>query len=174
MRRNSNVTRATRPTTKETGRPSPTKWRFERISPRRVDIWSQTKPTQEGCVTYRAPGRRSYHSPERRADPGCWLPQRPYDGVVDAPPNERTLCARSHADERVSLRKMVRARTLHGFACVALALARAREGDFARVPTQILQDKNIHCVYDPHSFPAPCTLPRDDSYQNTGIPLRSL
>ena len=104
----------------------------------------------------------------------CWLPQRPYDGVVGAFPHERAFCVRSHADERVSLRKTVRARALYGSACAALALARAREGEFARMPTQILQDRNSYGVYDPHSFSAPCTLLRDDACPNTGIPLRSL
>ena len=102
-----------------------------------------------------------------------WLPLRPYDGVVSAFPLERALRARSHAYERVyervSLGKTIRTRTLHGFACAALALARSREEDFARGPTQILQDRNIYCVYNPHPFPAPCTLPRDDLCPNTGL-----
>ena len=76
----------------------------------------------------------------------CWLSQRPYDGVVGTFPYERALGARSNADERVSLGKTVRARTLHVFACAALALARAREGEFAREPTRILQDRQIYCV----------------------------
>ena len=47
----------------------------------------------------------------------CWLPWRQYDGAVGAFPHERALRARSHADERVSLGKAVRVRTLHGFVC---------------------------------------------------------
>ena len=47
----------------------PTKWGFERSSPRRVDIWPQTTPTQEGYEVSRAPDCSSYHSPVRRAGP---------------------------------------------------------------------------------------------------------
>ena len=83
-------------------------------------------------------------------------------------PRARSL--RTITRNRMSLaRKYVRARTWHGSACAALVLARAREGKFARVPTKIIQYRKILCEYNPHPFPAPCTLPRDDSCSNASI-----
>ena len=62
----------------------------------------------------------------------CRLPQRLYDCAVGAFFHERALGVRSHADEIVSVGKAARVRTLHGFACAALSLGRARERQFAR------------------------------------------
>ena len=65
----------------------------------------------------------------------CWLRQRPCDVIVGAFFHERALPADDHTQASDSLGKTLRVRTLHGFASAVLALARAREGEFAREPT---------------------------------------
>ena len=106
-------------------------------------------PLAWGLVTDTLEPRRKCHRAAKRPaaalskEPGvrCRLPQRPHGGVAGALPHGRAPCARSHADERVSPGEAVRTRTLHGFACAALALACAREGEFARGPARTLKTK---------------------------------